>query len=112
MADSHLGRGDLVRALYRLGRQQASGVLTITAAGSRAEVFVLRRGGVMIGEGEFARRALIARLARLVALDDVALVFAGGVPAYPPGPQHQVALAAWARTHLEAQLDSSLAERS
>ncbi len=65
----------------------------------------------MIGEGELARRALIARLARLVALDHVTLLFEGGITAYPPGAQHQVALAAWARTHLEAQLDSSLAEQ-
>ena len=97
--------------LYRLGRQQASGVLTITAAGSRAEVFVLRRGGAMVGETELARRALMSRLARLVTLEDVTVAFDGGVTAYPPGSQHQVAFATWARTHLEAQLDSSLAEQ-
>ena len=120
-----LARGELVRVLYRLGRQGGSGVLTIaadlrsapidfvtrgSAAGARDEVFVLRRGAVVVTEGEFARRALHARLARLVALERVTLGFAGGVAAYPPGAPHQVALAGWARAHLEQQLDSTLAD--
>jgi DnaJ-domain-containing protein 1 len=145
-----LGRGDLVRMLYRLGRQHASGLLTIRALPSgstpppppgsrertfvgrmatgsggtfvgradsgplpsgRGEVFVLRRGAIVINDGELAKRTLDSRLARLVALDRSHVVFEGGVTAYPPGAQHQVALAGWARTHLEAQLDNSLAER-
>lgn len=106
-----LGRGQLVRALYRLGRQSASGILTITPQGTRrGDVFVLRRGCVVVADGELARRALIARLVRLVALDDVEVEFEGGVTAYPPGTQHQVSLAAWARSHLEAQLDSTRAD--
>ena len=107
----NLGRGQLVRALYRLGRQNASGILTLTPAGSRrGEVFVLRRGAVVVADGELARRTLIARLVRLVALDAVALEFEGGVTAYPPGTQHQVPLATWARAHLEQQLDNTLAD--
>lgn len=107
----NLGRGQLVRTLYRLGRQTASGILTLTAAGSRrGEVFVLRRGAVVVADGELARRALIARLVRLVALDGVALEFEGGITAYPPGTQHQVPLATWARAHLEQQLDNTLAD--
>jgi len=106
-----LGRGQLVRALYRLGRQLASGILTITPAGSRrGDVFVLRRGCVVVADGELARRALISRLVRLVALDEVTIEFEGGVTAYPPGTQHQVSLTAWARTHLEAQLDNTRAD--
>ena len=108
-APRSLGRGELVRALYRLGRQAGSGVLTIGGA-ARDEVFVLRRGAVVITEGELAKKALAARLARLVALDRVTLQFAGGVAAYPPGAPHQVSLAAWARQHLEQQLDSTLAD--
>lgn len=99
---------DLVRALYRLGRQGASGVLTVRAA--RDEVFVLRRGAVVVPEGELAKRTLQARLARLVALDGVTMTFAGGVAAYPPGAPHAVSLAGWARAHLEQQLDGSLAD--
>lgn len=107
----NLGRGQLVRALYRLGRQCASGILTLTPEGSRrGEVFVLRRGAVVVADGELARRALISRLVRLVALDAVVLEFEGGVTAYPPGTQHQVALATWARAHLEQQLDNTLAD--
>lgn len=105
------GRGQLVRALYRLGRQSASGILTITPAQSRrGDVFVLRRGCVVVADGELARRALIARLVRLVALDQIDLEFEGGITAYPPGTQHQVSLAAWARGHVEAQLDNTLAD--
>ena len=125
-----LHRGELVRLLYRLGRQQGSGVLTIRALGPttpppppgasrasgsvpnvRGEVFVLRRGAVMMAEGELAKRTMVARLVRLVSLDRSHVVFEGGVAAYPPGPQHQLALATWARSHLEAQLDNSVAER-
>ncbi|MGN6105626.1 MAG: DnaJ domain-containing protein [Kofleriaceae bacterium] len=105
-----LARGELVRLLYRLGRQGASGVLTLHARGSRPEVFVLRRGHAVVGEGEVARKALVARLARLAAIDDLQVVFEGGVSTYPPGASHQVSLAGWARTHLEQQLDGSLAE--
>ncbi|HEY5948482.1 MAG TPA: hypothetical protein VIV40_23455, partial [Kofleriaceae bacterium] len=104
-------RGELVRMLYRLGRQTASGVLTITTAGShRAEIFVLRRGAIMIADGELAKRALVGRLARLVALDRLDVVFEGGVTAYPPGTQNQLPLATWARGHLEQQLDGALAD--
>jgi DnaJ-domain-containing protein 1 len=106
-----LGRGELVRLLYRLGRSAASGVLTVTPIGSpRGEIFVLRRGAVMIGEGELARRTMVARLARLVAQHAMTVVFEGGVTAYPPGAQHQLPLATWSRAHLENQLDASLAD--
>lgn len=105
------GRGELVRVLYRLGRQAASGVLTITTPGSqRAEIFVLRRGAVMLADGDAARRTLVSRLARLVALDRLTVLFEGGITAYPPGGQNQLALATWARAHLEQQLDGTLAE--
>jgi DnaJ-domain-containing protein 1 len=106
-----LERGELVRLLYRLGREGESGVLTINVAGSpRAELFVLRRGAVMIGEGELARRTLTSRLARLVALDRVNVGFEAGIAAYPPGSPHQMPLASWARAHLEQQLDGTLAD--
>jgi DnaJ-domain-containing protein 1 len=105
-----LARGELVRLLYRLGHQGASGVLTLTAHLGRAEIFVLRRGHVMVGEGEVAKRALVARLVRLVALDDMSCMFEYGVTAYPPGAANQISLVGWTRTHLESQLDGMLAE--
>jgi len=74
-------------------------------------MFVLRRGAIIVGEGELARRMLISRLALLVSLRDFAVAFQAGVNAYPPGPQHQVALATWLRTHIEAELDGALADR-
>ncbi|MEJ7601856.1 MAG: J domain-containing protein [Kofleriaceae bacterium] len=105
-----LARGELVRLVYRLGRHAASGVLTIAAHANRAEIFVLRRGLAVVGDGELAKRTLVARLARLVAEPELTIVFEGGIAAYPPGAAHGVSLAGWARSHLEAQLDGTLAE--
>ena len=112
-----LSRGELVRLLYRLGRQAASGVLTLSSSTTRSEVFVLRRGAIVVPatlhlgvEGEHARKAATARLVRLVAIDDLVAVFEGGVTAYPPGATNQVSLVAWTRQHLEAQLDGTLAD--
>ena len=105
-----LARGELVRLVYRLGRHAASGVLTITPRVGRSEIFVLRRGLAVIGDGELAKRTLVARLARLVAEPEVTMVFEGGITAYPPGATHGMSLASWARSHLEAQLDGTLAE--
>lgn len=111
-----LGRGELVRALYRLGKTSASGVLTITPRtqhASRSEVFVLRRGSVVLASAdELAKRALVARLVRLVAIESVTFVWEGGVSAAPPGAPHHLPLAAWSRSHLEQQLDGALAERT
>ena len=104
-------RGELVRLLYRLGRNGATGVLKVSAPRERPEVFALRRGNVMTGEGELARRTVIARLARLVGCEDVSAEFDGGATSViPPGAHHHVSLTGWTRGHLEAQLDSSLAD--
>lgn len=103
-------RGQLVGYLYRLGRRAASGVLTITPSGSpRNEVFVLRRGAVILAD-ETGKRGLVQRLARLVSLDKASTVFEPNVTAYPPGSQHSLSLATWARGHLEQQLDGALAD--
>jgi len=96
--------------LYRLGRQSASGLLKLTARNARPEVFALRRGAAMVGEGELAKRALVARLARLVNEDTLELVFEGGLTSMHPPMHNSLALADWARTHIEAQLDSALAD--
>lgn len=108
-----LGRGELLRVAYRLGRHAVSGVLTLTvraAPGSRPEIFVLRRGGAVCAEGESARRSVIARLARAAAEPALAAVFESGLAPYPPGAANQVALAGWARSHAEAQLDAARAD--
>ncbi len=99
-----------MRLLYRLGHQSASGVLTLSARAARGEMFVLRRGQVMVGEGELAKKALVARLVRLVSVDELTCVFEGGVTAYPPGATNQISLTGWTRAHLESQLDGTLAE--
>ncbi|HET7505796.1 MAG TPA: J domain-containing protein [Kofleriaceae bacterium] len=105
-----LGAGQLVCVLYQLGQAAASGVLTLAGRTPRPEVFVVRRGAAVCAEGELARRDLIARLARCAAEPAISLTFEGGVTAYPPGALHQVALAGWARSHVEAQLDAQRAD--
>lgn len=69
---------------------------------------MLRRGGAVLPDGELAKKALVARLARL-ALDECTVIFEGGAGNAPPG-QSSLSLASWARTHLEAQLDNTTAE--
>ena len=61
-------------------------MLTISAQATRAEVVVLRRGSVVVGDGEAAKRLVEARLARLCALDAVSVVFEDGVTGELPGP--------------------------
>ncbi len=70
-----------MRLLYRLGRQSASGVLTLSSPGqTRGEMFVLRRGALVVPAGhlgadsELARKAALARLVRPTLRDDGALV--------------------------------------
>jgi len=104
------GRGELVQLVYRLGHGAASGVLTLTARATRPEVFVLRRGAAVCAQGEPAKRTLVARLARAAAEASIAVTFESGVAACPPGALQQVSLAGWVRSHIEAQLDGSLAE--
>lgn len=104
-------RGELVALLYRLGRSHGSGVLTITVAGTaRAEIFVLRRGSVVLADGDAAKKTAVARLARLASVERMSVVFESGVTAYPPGAQNGLPLAPWARAHLEHQLDGTLAD--
>lgn len=106
-----LARGELVRLVYRLGRQEASGVLTVTArGGGRSEAFVLRRGQAVVGDGDAAKKLLVSRLVRLAGHDELGALFEGGVAAYPPGAAQTVVLASWAREHLEHQVDSALAD--
>jgi len=69
---------------------------------------VLRRGGAVLPDGELAKKALVARLARL-ALEECTAIFEGGAGNAPPG-QSSLPLAGWARTHLEQQLDNTSAE--
>jgi DnaJ-domain-containing protein 1 len=106
-----LSRGELVRLIYRLGRQGATGVLKLSVRAERTEVFALRRGNALVGEGELAKKQLVARFVRFLAADSVDVVFEGGVTSLiPPGAQHFVSLMGWARGHLEAQLDGALAD--
>ena len=101
-----------MRLLYRLARSHATGVLTVFPARGPSQILVLRRGCLMTSDAAAGGRSLIARrLERLVALDSPRCHFDGGLAAYPPGaPLRQYNLAAWARLHLEAQLDAGRAQ--
>jgi hypothetical protein len=101
-----------VRLLYRLGRAQATGVVTIQVERARPEVLVLRRGHLITAETDIGGRIAGSRLARLASLDGATWSFDGGTAAYPPGAAgRQLALTRWARTHLESQLDATRADR-
>jgi hypothetical protein len=102
-----------VRLLYRLARTRATGVLLVTPRAGAPELLVLRRGHLMTGDGpptDSSRRTAV-RLERLAALEGARWQFDGGVAAYPPGALlRQYSLAAWARHHLENQLDAGRAQ--
>jgi hypothetical protein len=107
-----LARGDFPRLAYRLGRVQATGVLTITVPRSRPEVLVLRRGHLMTAEQDALGRGAHLRLNRIASIEGAAWSFDGGTAAYPPGAANrQIALGTWARSHLESQVDAARAER-
>ena len=129
-----LARGEFVRLIYRLARTRATGVLTVQPPRGGADMLVLRRGMLVAGEqdpGEGAHRVIprdgvsrsggdrsgggsrrtAQRLERLAALEGARVQFDGGLAAYPPGGAlRQYNLAAWARAHLESQLDAAQAQ--
>jgi hypothetical protein len=105
-----LGRGDFVRLAWRLGRARATGVMTVCAGDAR-ETLVLRRGYLMTAAVDPLGRRAGARLAQLAATPHLLVAFDGGTAAYPPGAvERQLGLAAWARRHLEAQVDAGMAQ--
>jgi hypothetical protein len=107
-----LARGDFARLAYRLGRVQATGVLTISSPRQRPEVLILRRGQLITTEHDVTGRLAQARLGRIAGLDGATATFDGGTAAYPPGASGRtIPLAGWARAHLEAQVDATRAER-
>jgi hypothetical protein len=107
-----LARGDFPRIAYRLGRAAATGVLTIHLPRQRPEVLILRRGQLITSDQDVTGRLAAMRLARFAGLDGARWSFDGGTAAYPPGASgRQLSLAAWARGHLEGQVDASRADR-
>ncbi len=106
-----LDRGEFVRLAYRLGLSKATGTLTVRPARGEQEVLVLRRGFLMASDTDALGRRAAQRLSRLAALERASYSFDGGTAACPPGAAtRQFALAAWARKHLEGQLDSARAQ--
>lgn len=63
-AGERIERGDFARLVYRLGRNEATGVLAIADERDRAEVLVLRRGSLCADDA----RAGLLRLARLAGI--------------------------------------------
>lgn len=103
-------RGEFVSLAYRLGHARATGVLTVRPSQGPSEVLILRRGHLLAPDDDPTGRLAALRLARIAALPGAHYDFDGGTNAHPPGAaMRQLSLAAWARKHLEAQLDSSRA---
>lgn len=110
-AGEPLARGELVRVAYRLGRSHATGVVTVAVEpGGAREPLVLRRGALVAAPSDERGAQARLRLARLAAAEHGRWWFDGGAAPYPPGAAVTVPLAAWARGHLEAQLDGRRAE--
>ena len=105
-----LARGEFVRLAYRLGRSNATGTLTVEVDRAERAALVLRRGALVAAPTDERGTQARTRLARLAAAEAGRCWFDGGSAPYPPGATVTVPLAAWARQHLEAQLDSSRAE--
>ena len=99
-----MGGDSLVRVLYRLGRQAATGILTVVHTPSARDALVLRRGHA-VGD-----KHLPTRLARLASVQPTHVAFDGGVTGLSPPGAHGVPLARWARSHLEQQVDSARAD--
>ncbi len=107
-----LERGEFVRLAYRLGLSRATGVLTVVPSAGSPAVLVLRRGFLMAPDTDPLYRKAAQRLARIAGFERATYRFDGGTMAYPPGAtERQFALAAWARQHLERQIDSGRAQQ-
>lgn len=104
-----LARGDFARLAYRLGRARATGVLSVYTD-SKPDVLVLRRGHLIAADTDALGRRTRQHLARLASLESARYTFDSGTVAYPPGAvKRQFSLAAWARSHFEAQIDAGRA---
>lgn len=108
-SSKRLERGDFVRLCYRLGTEKATGVLALALDNGSSELLILRRGQLFTRESADLGRKTLQRMERL-ASQGCCATFDGGLAAYPPSMGHPFALTRWARSHLEAQLDSARAQ--
>ncbi len=104
-----LERGEFVLLCYRLGQRKATGVLTLQLDQGKSELLVLRQGQVFARNDDALGRQTKRRL-ETMALAGLYAHFKTGLAAYPPSIGHPLSLAAWARQHLEGQLDSARAQ--
>lgn len=107
-----LERGEFPCLAYRLGRQRATGVLTIgTAPDRRTEVLVLRRGQLMAEVTDALGRQTRRRLAYIASLAGAYYTFDSDAETAPADAvARPFSLAGWARSHFEAQLDTQGAQ--
>ncbi len=108
-AAQRLERGDFVRLCYSLGRKKATGVLELSLDSGTSELLILRRGQLFARSAEGPKRETWQRMEGLAARGSCA-TFDSGLAAYPPSIGHPFSLTKWARTHLEAQIDSVRAQ--
>jgi hypothetical protein len=104
-----LERGDFVRLCYRLVCRKATGVLSLAIDDGSSELLILRRGRLFTRDTEDSSRKTRLRMERLSSTGCCAH-FDSGLAAYPPSIGQPFALTTWARSHLEAQLDSPRAQ--
>lgn len=133
LGTGRLERGAFVSLAYRLGQARATGALELFPPGGAAQVLTIRRGYVVNDDDDPLGRQAGRLLACLASVTDLryrfrsrlACAMPGAIPGAPPsatpnatidqaesytGPR-SCHLAVWARTHIEAQLDTAQARQ-
>lgn len=107
-----LDRGDLAPFLYHLGQAHATGVLELVPLAGAPAVLRVEHGFVVTGELDPVGRIAARSLAALASARSLRyrLVSSGrrDAPGSRGRPLH---LSAWARSHIEAQLDANRARQ-
>ncbi|ACY17920.1 hypothetical protein [Haliangium ochraceum] len=105
-------RGQLASHLYRLGRAQATGSLVLRPSAGAPEAVLLERGFAVTGARDPAGHGIARRLAELASAARVhSRLGAPGEHERSAEGARSLHLAAWARAHLESQLDTRGARR-
>lgn len=101
---------ELLALLYRLARQRATGVVSVSRPGGEPSALILRRGRLVVSSRSGSRRQAADRLRGWAAEHQLRVRFDGGIVAYPPGPSaRELALGAWVIQFFAQSLSGSAA---
>lgn len=107
-----LDRGDLAPFLYHLGQAHATGVLELLPPVGAPAVLRVAHGFVVTGELDPVGRIAARSLAALASARSIRYrLVSAGRPDAPGSRGRPLHLSAWARSHIEAQLDAQRARQ-